>query len=128
MSKFLLVALPVALVPLLPACEVAAVAVAAVVVADDFQANALVATVPEPADLVWKSAKSSLAHLTDALIHIDNDVKAARTTIDDAVVTVHVQTFDVGQTKIQVTAKKYALYSQEIAQIVQRRIVKDLDR
>lgn len=120
----------VALAPVLwcTACEVAAVAVAAVVVTEDFQKNALVATVPEDADLVWKSAKSSLAHMTEALIHVDNDVRAAKTTIDDATVVVYVKTFDVERTTIQITAMKYALYSQEIAEMVQRRIVRDLNK
>ena len=120
----------VALAPVLwcTACEVAAVAVAAVVVTEDFQRNALVATVPEDADLVWKSAKSSLAHMTEALIHVDNEVRAAKTTVDDAAVVVYVRTFDVGRTTIQITAMKYALYSQEIAEMVQRRIVRDLNK
>ena len=126
MSKSLLVALPLLLLGI--GCQVVAVAAASVVVTEEFQKNALVATVPENTDLVWKSAKATLAHMTTDLVHTDEDVRAATTRIDDAIVTIHVSTFDVNNTTIKIAAKKDLLYSQEIAEMVQRRVIKDLER
>lgn len=109
-------------------CAVAAVAVGSVVVTEEFQNKATTATVMEDTDVVWASAKASLAQMTDALIHFDDDHRAAQTRIDNAVVTVHVRNWDVDETEIRITAKKVLVYSPELASMVQRRIVTDLGR
>ena len=109
-------------------CAVAAVAVGSVVVTEEFQNKTTTATVMEDTDVVWASAKASLAQMTDALIHFDDDHRAAQTRIDNAVVTVHVRNWDVDETEIRITAKKVLVYSPELAEMVQRRIVTDLGR
>lgn len=121
-------ALGLASLPLLSGCAVAAMTATGVVVADELQGKVLVATVEEEADVVWASAKSSLAHMTDALLHVDEDHRQAQTRVDNAVITVSVRTENLDETQVRITAKKYLLWNQEIAEIVQRRIVKDLGR
>lgn len=111
---------------LVSGCAVAAVTVGTVVATEEFQNKSLTATVEEDPDVVWASAKKSLANMTEALIHWDDDHKAAQTRIDNAVVTVQVRNWDVGETEIRVAAKKVLVYTPELAEMVQRRIVKDL--
>ncbi len=129
-SKAAALLLTLCAVPVLLAssCAVAAVTLGAVVVGEEFRNNAEVATVPGDTEYVFRSAKSSLAHLTDALLHVDNDYRAIETKVDEAVDTVHVETFDTGNATIRVTAKKLLVYSPEIAKLVMNRIVTDLRR
>ena len=107
-------------------CAAAAIVGTSVIITEEFQDNALTATIEEDVDVVWASAKSSLANMTTALIHWDDDHRAARTRIDNAVVVVEVRNWDVDETQLRVAAKKVLVYNHELAQIVQRRIVKDL--
>ncbi len=113
---------------ILSSYAVAAVTLGAVVVGEDFRNNAEVATVPGNVEYVYRSAKSSLAHMTDALLHVDDDYRAIETLVDESVVTIHVETFDTENVTIRVTAKKLLVYSPEIAKMVMNRIVTDLRR
>lgn len=125
-----LVWLPLVLIPLALCSGCAAVAAGAsvVVVTDSFMANAITVSVEEDVELVWPSVKATLANMTDALIHVNEDERLAETRIDNAVVTVYVKTSNVRETEIRITAKKILIYNGEIASMVQRRIVKDVTR
>lgn len=107
-------------------CAAVAVTGAGLIVTEEFQDNAMTATVEEDVEVVWASAKASLANMTDALIHWDDDHRAAQTRIDNAVVTVEVRNWDVGETQIRVAAKKVLVYNAELAEMIQRRLVQDL--
>ena len=109
-------------------CAAAAVVAGTVIVTEEFQDHALTATVQDDPEVVWASAKASLANMTDALIHWDDDQHAAVTRIDNAVVVVEVRNWNVKETQIRVAAKKALFYNAELAGIVQRRIVKDLEQ
>jgi len=99
-----------------------------VIVTDAFMANAITVSVEEDVDIVWPSVKATLANMTDALIHVNEDERVAETRIDNAVVTVYVRTNNVHETEIRIAAKKIFIYNAEIASMVQRRIVKDVTR
>jgi len=107
-------------------CAAVAVTGAGLIVTEEFQQHAMTATVEEDVDVVWASAKASLANMTDALIHWDDDHRAAETRIDNAVVTVQVRNWDVGETQIRVAARKVLVYNPELAEMIQRQIVRDL--
>ena len=109
-------------------CAAVAAGASVVVVTDSFMANAITVSVEEDVDLVWPSVKATLANMTDALIHVNEDERLAETRIDSAVVTVYVRTNNVRETEIRVAAKKIFIYNGELANIVLRRIVKDVHR
>jgi hypothetical protein len=115
-----------AALPLLGGCAVAAATGVAVVVTEEMQDKAMVSTVEEEVDVVWASTKSTLAHMTDALLHIDDDLRQAQTKVDNAVVVVEVKNHDVNETQVRVSAKKVMIFSPEVAELVSRRIVKDI--
>ena len=107
-------------------CAAVAFTGAGLIVSEEFSNNAMTATVEEDADVVWTSVKASLANMTDALIHWDDDHRAAQTRIDNAVVTVEVRNWDVGEAQLRVAAKKVLVYNAELAEMIQRRLVRDL--
>ena len=128
MNRVTLAALITVPLVLLGGCAVAAVGVTAIVVTEEWRDQALTADVQEDVEIVWASTKRSMSNMTDALLHVDEDLRAIETRVDNAVVRVHVANWTVGETRIWVEAKKYMLNSNEVAQLVQSRIVKDLSR
>ena len=119
-----------ALCPLLSglgACAPMAVVGTAILVNDEFVANSQTVIVPYEVDYVWKSSRSTLSHMTSDLLDVDNDLRAIKTFVDGAEVIVQVETFDVGQTRIRVAAKRYLVYSDEVAVNVRNRIDRDLN-
>lgn len=107
-------------------CAAVLVASTAVVLTEEFQDNAVKMTVEQDAEMVWASAKSSLAHMTDSMIHTDEALKSAVTKIEGAEVSVAVQNWNTGETRVRVMAKKYLVYRNELANRVCDIIAKDL--
>jgi hypothetical protein len=107
-------------------CAAVLVASTAVVLTEEFQDNAIKMTVEQDAEMVWASAKSSLAHMTESLIHTDEDLKHAVTNIEGAEVSVAVQNWNTGETRVRVMAKKFLVYRNELANRVCDVIAKDL--
>jgi hypothetical protein len=107
-------------------CAAVLVASTAVVLTEEFQDNAIKMTVEQDAEMVWASAKSSLAHMTDSMIHTDEALKSAVTKIEGAEVSVAVQNWNTGETRVRVMAKKYLVYRNELANRVCDIIAKDL--
>ena len=107
-------------------CAVPAAAGAAVLVNDEFVDNSQSVLVPYDVEYVWAAAKSTLSHMTTDLLDVDSDLRTITTYVDGAEVTVQVQTYDVGQTQIRVAAKRYLVYSDEVAASVRDGIVRDL--
>ena len=64
--------------------------------------------------------------MTTDLLDVDSDLRTITTYVDGAEVTVQVQTYDVGQTQIRVAAKRYLVYSDEVAASVRDGLVRDL--
>ena len=108
-------------------CAPMAVVGTAILVNDEFVDNAQTVIVPYEVDLVWAKARSTLSHMTSDLIDVDNDLRAMKTFVDGAEVIVQVETYDVGQTLIRVAAKRYLVYSDEVAANVRNRIDRDLN-
>ncbi len=121
--KYLILA---ALSFVMSSCAAVVVASTAVVLTEEFQKNSITVTIEEDAEVAWVSVKSSLAHMTDAMIHADEDLKSATTKIDGAEVSVQVQNWNTGETRISVMAKEYVLYNHELANMVCDRIAKEL--
>ena len=109
----------------LGACAPLAVVGTAILVNDEFVDNAQTVIVPYEVDYVWKSARSTLSHMTSDLLDVDNDLRAIKTYVDGTEVIVQVETFDVGQTRIRVAAKRL-VYNDEVALNVRNRIDRDL--
>ena len=107
-------------------CAPVAVVGTTIVLNEEFTEKSRSKIVADDVELVWASAKSSMSHMTDDLLDVDGDLKAIRTFVDGAEVTVRVQTFDVGQTMISVYARRYLVFSDEVAGNVLHSIVRDL--
>ncbi|HIF42180.1 MAG TPA: DUF3568 family protein [Planctomycetes bacterium] len=107
-------------------CAAVLVASTAVVLTEEFQDNAVKMTVEQDAEMVWASAKSSLAHMTESMIHTDDDLKYAVTEIEGAEVTIEVQNWNTGGTRVRVMAKKFMIYRNELAERVCDLIAKEL--
>ena len=122
--------LGLALIPLVlcSGCAAAAAGTAVLIASDSFMDNAITVSVEEDVELVWPSVKATLANMTDALIHVNENERVAETRIDDAGVTGYGKTNNVHETEIRIAAKKIFIYNGEIATMVQRRIVKDVAR
>ena len=115
--------------PLFGGCLALAAAGVGVVLSQEFSDHAHIAYLEEHATQVWASAKTSMAHMsTQEEIEIDEELMAASARIDGAVVTVHVEAWDVGETRLSIGAKKYGLYNSDVAERVLVRIRKDLGR
>jgi hypothetical protein len=113
-------------VGLLPSCAGAAVVGTAIVVNDEFVDNAQSVIVHAEVDRVFATARSTLSHMTSDLLDVDPDLRTIKTFVDGAEVLVQVETYDVGQTRVRVAAKRYLVYSDEVATNVRDGIVRDL--
>lgn len=107
-------------------CAPAAVVGTAILVNDDFADNAQSVVVPYDIDYVWAAAKSSLSHMTDDLLDIDPDYRTITTYVDGAQVLVQIETFDATQTRVRVAAKRYLVFSDQVAANVRDGIERDL--
>ena len=107
-------------------CAAIVVASTAVVLTEEFQDNATTVTMEQDAELVWASAKSSLAHMSQDMIHTDDALKTAMTEIEGAQVSVAVQNWNTGETRVRVMAKKYFVYDRDLANRVCDLIAKEL--
>lgn len=113
---------------LLSGCVVAAVGLTAAVVSHEFTNNAQLAFMQEDHRIVWAQVKLTLNDLAPEPVEIDDELQAARCTIDSAAVTVYVEIFDVGETKLSVTARKWGFYDSDTASSIITRIKRDLGR
>jgi hypothetical protein len=107
-------------------CAAIVVASTAVVLTEEFQDNATTVTMEQDAELVWARAKSSLAHMSQDMIHTDDALKTATTEIEGAQVSVAVQNWNTGETRVRVMAKKYFVYDRDLANRVCDLIAKEL--
>ncbi|MEL6714595.1 MAG: hypothetical protein AAFP86_12515 [Planctomycetota bacterium] len=110
----------------LSACAPAVVAGTAVLVNDEFADNAQSAIVSDDANTVFRSACSTLSHMTEDLIDVDEELRTIKTYVDGALVVVHVETYDAGETRLRVAARRYLIYSDQVASNVRDGILRDL--
>lgn len=110
----------------LNSCALMAVSGAAVLITEEFRDNAISTVVPLETNIAWTGSLASLSRQTTALIHRDDAHMSASTMIDGGEVTVHVEQYDLGQTRILVEAKKYLIHNPELSAFVLERIEQDL--
>jgi hypothetical protein len=103
-----------------------AVGAASVVLTQEFTKHAHVHLITMDAGLVWAHAKATLGELSDGPVDADNDARAASASVDGAKVTLRVQQFDEGRTRISVTARKWGLYDNAEAERVLEKIKRGL--
>lgn len=113
---------------LLSGCVVAAVGLTAAVVSHEFTNNAQLAFMQEDHRVVWEQVKLTLNDMAPEPVEIDDEIQAARCVINSAAVTVYVEIFDVGETKLSVTARKWGFYNEDVASKIITRIKRDLGR
>ena len=119
-----LAALPVLLTG--SSCAPVAVVGTTIVLNEEFTEKSHSKIVADDVELVWASAKSSMSHMTDDLLDVDEELKTIRTFVDGAEVMLKITNFDVGQTQISVYARRYLVFSDEVAGNVLHSIVRDL--
>lgn len=115
------------LVPFASGC-VAAVAGAAGVVASDnlSDSNVYVTQLNCDSRKAWNTTKKFLAEQSKELIEWDDQTRVAKANIDDSVVTVKIETWDVDQCQMTVSAKKFlaTMNDGEMAKIISERLVR----
>jgi hypothetical protein len=110
-------------------CVAAAAGAAAVIVSQDvLDNNVYVARLDRPADLVWASSKVALSHLSPKPYEVQDDIRQATADVDDAKVTVTVDTYDLNRSTLRVSARKYGVNNGEIAKMVYDKILQELDK
>ena len=77
---------------------------------------------------VWTVTKRTLADMSTTVLDVDDDVRMVRGTIDHGTVTATVEAFDLDRTTLRVKAVKYGVNSGDLADVVSRRILRNLER
>jgi hypothetical protein len=115
--------------PFLTSCEALTVgAVAGLVISQDILDNStFVAHVNQDVESAWLSVRSTCSHATIDPIETDEDLRVLKCKYDGARVTVSVEAYDLGVSIIRVSASKFGIKSGEIADLMMRKILKDLE-
>jgi hypothetical protein len=118
------------LVPLVSACAAAAAGVGAgILISQEGTDNSTyVAKVNHDVRDAWTTAKIALGHASTKPIGAQDDLRTATAEIDGGKVTVTVEAFDLDQTVIKVSAKKYGINNGELAKMTLDRILSELDK
>ena len=116
--------------PLFTGCAAAVLGIGAgVIVSQDVLDNSVyVATLDRDAEAVWTSAKLALNRASLKPIDVQDDVRQAVAEIDDAKVTVNVETYDLNRSTLRVSAKKYGVNNGEIAKMVYDKILHEIEK
>jgi len=127
MRKPLLLVLSIA--PVFASCVAAGAAVAGVLISQEvLDNNIYVATLDRDADTVWASTKVALSRASLKPIDTQEDIRQATAEIDDAKVTVGVETYDLNRSTLRVSAKKYGVNNGEIAKMTYDKILHELEQ
>lgn len=114
--------------PLLGGCVAAAIGVGAALTVQEFTDNATLAFLEDDPDMVWQVTRDTLESRSLDPLEVDEEARALRANIDGAVVTAQVRRFDVGQTRLAITAKKWGFYDADEANTVITLIKRNLAR
>jgi len=124
-----LLCLSLSLIPLATGCAVAAAGVAGVLISQEvLDNNIYVATIDRGADDVWTSTKIALNKASLKPIDVQEDIRQADATIDDAKVKVNVETYDLNRSTLTVSARKYGVNNGEIAKMVYDKILHEIEK
>ena len=129
MRKTLLFLSPLLLAPIVTSCAGLVVGAAAgLVISEQMLDNeSYVIQLQEDVERVWKVSKRSMSSASTELIEVEEDTRTIRAQIDGGKVTVSVEAYDLDRTMLRVAAVKYGVTNGELANTVQRRIVRDLE-
>jgi|GEM_PF-2285077 len=103
-------------------CHLVAIGVAGVVVSQEFTKHAQSHLLEMEPNAVWLRAKATLAKMANSPLDVDDEARAATGTIDGATVTMHVDYFDENRTRVAITARKWGVYDNDLAQELLDRI------
>ena len=76
---------------------------------------------------LWATVKKTVSHMSPYPIHVDEDLRQVKASYDSGTVYVQVETFDINESTLRVRATKYGLRSGDLANEVQRRIIRELE-
>jgi hypothetical protein len=114
---------------LAPACAPLVIGGGAVLLSQDaIEDSTYVLQVKVGVELSWASAKATLSHLSLKPIDTDDEARKATAEIDSSKVTVTVEAYDLDQSVIRVSAKKFGIRDGASAAMVKDRILSDLER
>lgn len=114
---------------LVPGCAALVVAPAAVLVSQGtIEDSTYVMQVRLPVNQAWASSKTTLSHLSLKPIDTDDVARKATASIDNATVTVTVEAFDLDQSKVQISAKKFGIRDGATAAMVKDKILADIEQ
>jgi hypothetical protein len=123
--------LPIALMaPLVSSCVAAAVGVGAgaVIGTEVLDNDTYVARIDMSSARLWPTAKTTLSHMSMKPIDVNDALKTAVAEIDQAKVTVVVETYDIEQSVLRVNARKYGIANGDISKMVLDNILSDLEK
>jgi len=124
-----LLCLSLSLAPLFTGCAVVAAGAAGILISQEvLDNNIYVATIDRSADEVWTSTKVALNKASLKPIDVQEDIRQAVAEIDDAKVTVGVETYDLNRSTLRVSAKKYGVNNGEIAKLVYDKILHEIEK
>lgn len=123
-------ALALAAPALLSGCAgVVAGGVAAVVVSQEMlDNNSYVSQLNQDVSVVWPTVKVFLAEQSLELIEVDEPARIAKAKIDGASVVVGVEAWDLDQTRMRVSAKRYGVNNGDMARLIMERIHRRLEQ
>ena len=111
-----------------PACQLLVPATAGAVAANSANEDSTyVVQVRVGVDVAWASTKATLSHLSLKPIDTDDAARTAIAEIDNSKATVTVETYDLDQSVIKISATKFAFGDSATASMVKDRIISDLD-
>ena len=122
--------LPVLLVaPLAWSCVAAAVGVGAgaVIGTEVLDDDTYVARIEMSSARLWPTAKTTLSHMSMKPIDVNDALKTAVAEIDQARVTVVVETYDIDQSVLRINARKYGIANADISKMVLDNILSDIE-
>jgi hypothetical protein len=113
----------------LPGCGALLGVGAGVVISQDvLDSNVFVAQVQEDTEIVWAVAKSSLSHQAESPIDVNDDLRVAKGKVHGHDIEVSVETRDLNECRMKVSASQYGITNGEMAEMVMNRILKDLEQ
>ncbi len=113
---------------LVPGCAALVVSGGAVLASQGvIEDSTYVLQVKLPVNQAWASSKTTLSHLSLKPIDTDDEARKATASIDNATVTVTVEAFDLDQSMVKVSAKKFGIRDGATAAMVKDKILADLE-
>jgi hypothetical protein len=109
-------------------CVVAAVGTGVVAGQVLFEDNTYIGHINVEAGRTWAQAKTTLSKRSTQPVDVDEAHRKIVADIDTVTVTATVETYDVNESVLRVSAKKYGFADNEMAKMMFDRITEDINR